>query len=84
MPTIKFVYGKNVLDITDTDLDTDTIDNAIKKYRRIMHGEDLLFLYRGINILENKEKLNELNNKISFLINKIEENQNKKKKIMKK
>ena len=49
MPTIKFVYGKNVLDITEQD--KDAIANAIKQYRKIIREEDLLFLYRGINIL---------------------------------
>ena len=79
MPTIKFVYGKNVLDIAGTHLDKDTIDDAIKKYRRFMHGEDLLFWYRGINILENKEKLNELRKNDNIIITVIKKNKNKNK-----
>ena len=75
MPTIKFVYGKNVLDITDTD--SDTIGKAIKKYRRIILEEDLLFLYKGINILENKEKLNKLKNNNNIIITVIKKNKNK-------
>ena len=48
MPTIKFVYWKNVLDITENNTDSDIIGNAIKKYRKIIREEDLLFLYKGI------------------------------------
>ena len=77
MPTIKFVYGKNVLDIKEKD--KDAISKAIKKYRKIIGKEDLLFLHKGINILENKEKLNELKNSNNIIITVIKKIKRKQK-----
>ena len=60
MPKIKFVYGKNTFEMKYEN--TDIIENILKKYIELLSFEEknLLFLYRGINILKNKIVLNKL------------------------
>ena len=64
MSKIKFVYGKNVFEITDED----KIENALKKYEKMIEEKELIFLYKGINILENKDILNKLKRKNNIII----------------
>ena len=72
MSEIKFVYGKNVFGISEEGVDT--IENAIKKYKKMIEEKDLLFLYKGINILENKEILNKLKKSNNIIITVIKRN----------
>ena len=69
MPKVKFVYEKNVFEITEED----TIENALKRYKRIIQEEDLIFFYKGINISENTDILKKLkrNNNIIITVKKI-------------
>ena len=53
MPKVKFVYEKNVFEITEED----TIENALKRYKRILQEEDLIFLYKGKIISEKTDIL---------------------------
>ena len=75
MSNIKFIYGNNVLDITDQD--TDKIGSALKIYKRIMEEKDILFLYKGKNILENKDILKKFKKKNRVNITVIKKNKNK-------
>ena len=60
MSKIKFVYGKKVFDIIYKDIDKN--ENVIKKFIKIIEEKDLLFLYKGKNILENEDILNKIKN----------------------
>ena len=56
MSKIKFVFEKNALEITEEE----TIENALKKYKKILQEEDLIFIYKGINISKKKDILNKI------------------------
>ena len=64
MSKIKFIYEKNIFEMMLED--KDSIGDIIKKYVKLLSVkiEDLLFLYKGINIkTENNEKLKLKKNK---------------------
>ena len=65
MPKVKFVYEKNVFEITEED----TIENALKRYKRIIQEEDLIFFYKGINISEKTDILKKLKKNNNIIIN---------------
>jgi hypothetical protein len=69
MPRVKFVYEKNVFEITEED----TIEDALKRYKRILREDDLMFFYKGINISEKTDILKKLkrNNNIIITVKKI-------------
>ena len=69
MPKVKFVYEKNVFEITEED----TIENALKRYKRILRENDLIFLYKGKIISEKTDILKKLkrNNNIIITVKKI-------------
>ena len=79
MSRIKFIFQKNIFEITVKP--NDSIEKAIKKYEQLISKEknDLLFLYDGVNILENKHMLNRLKKKKNILIIVFNKNQNYKK-----
>ena len=66
MSKVKFVYGKKVFDIAYEDLDIN--ENVIKKFIKIIGEKDLLFLYKGKNILENEDILNKIKNNNNIII----------------
>ena len=63
MSKIKFIYENNIYEMIVEE--NDSIENIIDKYIKLLSIEKkyLLFLYKGINIIENKDKLNKLKNK---------------------
>ena len=68
MSRLIFIYEKNNFEIKYEK--TDSIGNAIKKYIKLLSvsKKHLLFLYKGINILENKIILEKLKNKKKIII----------------
>jgi len=70
MSTVKFVYGKKTFEITYEDIK----DSAIKKFIKIIGEKNLIFLYKGKNILENKDILNKIKNKNNIIITVIKKN----------
>ena len=77
MSKIKFIYEKNTFIMTYEN--KDKIGNILKKYTNLLsvQEEDLLFLFKGINIIENKFLLNKLKNKTSIIITVIKKTKNK-------
>lgn len=66
MSRIKFIYQKNIF---ETSFDSkDSIEKTIEKYEQLISKEknDLLFLYEGVNILENKRLLKRLKKRRIF------------------
>ena len=63
MSKIKFIYENNTYEMIVEE--NDSFENIIDKYIKLLSIEKkyLLFLYKGINIIENKDKLNKLKNK---------------------
>ena len=63
MSKIKFIYENNIYEMIVEE--NDSIENIIDKYIKLLSIEKkyLLFLYKGMNIIENKDKLNKLKNK---------------------
>ena len=63
MSKIKFIYENNIYEMTVEE--NDSIENILDKYIKLLSIEKkyLLFLYKGMNIIENKDKLNKLKNK---------------------
>ena len=79
MSRIKFIYQKNIF---ETSVDSkDSIEKAIEKYEQLISKEknELLFLYEGVNILENKHLLKKLKKKKNILIKVFNKNKNYKK-----
>ena len=72
MPKVKFVLGKNIFDITKEDLNIN--ESVIRKYMEILGEKDLIFLYKGKNILENEDILNKIKNKNNIIITVIKKN----------
>ncbi len=64
--------------------ENDSIENILDKYVKLLSIEKkyLLFLYKDINIIENKDKLNKLKNK-NCMITIIHNNNNKNKNELK-
>jgi len=58
MSKVKFVYGKKIFVLTYEDIDKN--DSVINKFIKIIEGKDLIFLYKGKIILENKDILNKI------------------------
>jgi len=77
MSKVKFVYGKKVFVIAYEDLDKN--ESVIKKFIKIIREKDLLFLYKGKNILENKDILNNIKNNNNIIITVIKRNKPKNK-----
>jgi len=77
MPKVKFVFGKNIFDITNEDLNIN--ESVIRKYMEILGEKDLIFLYKGKNILENEAILNKIknNNNNNIIITAIKKNKKK-------
>ena len=63
MSKIKFIYENNIYEMIVKE--NDSFENIIDKYMKLLSIEKkyLLFLYKGIIIKENKDKLNKLKNK---------------------
>ena len=63
MSKIKFIYENNIYEMIVEE--NDSIENILDKYIKLLSIEKkyLLFLYKGMNIIENKDKLNKLKNK---------------------
>ena len=63
MSKIKFIYENNIYEMIVEE--NDSFENIIDKYIKLLSIEKkyLLFLYKGMNIIENKDKLNKLKNK---------------------
>ena len=74
MSKIKFLFGKKAFDIVYEDIDKNK--NVIKEFIKIIGEKDLLFLYKGKNILENKDILNKIKNN-NILITVIKKNKAK-------
>ena len=72
MPKVKFLYGKIAFDLEYKDIDIN--ENAINKFIKIIGVKDLLFLYKGKNILENEDILNKIKNKNNIIITVIKKN----------
>ena len=75
MPKVKFVYGKKIFDITYEDIDKN--ESIIKQFIKIIGEKDLLFLYKGKNILENEDILNKIKNNNNIIITVIKKNKTK-------
>jgi len=67
------MYGKKVFDIDYVDKDKN--ESVIKKFIKIIGEKDLLFLYKGKNILENEDILNKIKNNNIIIITVIKKNQ---------
>ena len=80
MAKIKFIYEKNIYKMTVKY--SNSIGEIIKKYLKLLfvEKEDLLFLYKGINIFQNRDILNKLtkNNITIVVINKNNDKNNEK------
>ena len=81
MSKVKYIFEKNIFEMIYED--TDIIENVLEKYIKILliEKKDLLFLYKGINILKNKDIFNKLknNNKNNIIITVIKKNKSKNK-----
>ena len=75
MTKVKFVYRNNSFDITYEDIDIN--ESPIEKYIKIFGEKDLLFLYKGKNILEIKNILNKIKNNNIIIITVIKINKTK-------
>ncbi len=55
MSKVKYIFEKNIFEMIYED--TDIIENVLEKYIKILliEKKDLLFLYKGTNILKNKD-----------------------------
>ena len=73
MPKIKIWYGKNAFDITEDN----KIEGSLEKYKKIIQEEDILFLYKGMNIIENKDILNKIKKNKNIIITVIKKNKKK-------
>ena len=80
MSKIKFIFEKNIFEMISED--KDKIENLLEKYAKLLSikRKDLLFLYKGKNILliENKYK-NILNKNKNIIISVFKINKKKKK-----
>ena len=76
MSKIRFIYEKNIFEMEYEE--SDLIENLFEKYIDCLSIEkkNLLFLYKGINILENTFILNKLKNNIIIVV--IKKNRNNK------
>jgi len=72
MSKIKFVYGKKVFDIIYEDMDKN--ENVMKKFIKNIGEKDLIFLYKGKNILENEDILNKIKSNNNIKITVIKKN----------
>ena len=81
MPKIKFIYEHNNFEMIYEN--TYTIEKILIKYTKLLSVKEteILFLYKGINILENKIFLNKLNNKNNLIMTVINKNKNNNKNI---
>ena len=78
MSKIKYIYEKNIFEMLYENINN--IEEILEKYNKILliEKKDLLFLYKGINILKNKDIFNKLkNNKNNIIITVIKKNKNK-------
>ena len=74
MPKVKFVYVKKDFDIAYEDIDKN--ENVIQKFIKIIGEKDLLFLYKGKNILNN-DILNKIKKNNNIIITVIKKNKAK-------
>ena len=81
MSIIKFIYENNIFEMIFEG--NDSIKNIIDKYMKLLSIEikDLLFLYKGINILEKKDRFIKFKNK-NIIISIINKNNNKNRDII--
>jgi len=71
MPSIKIIYGKNIFEMKIER--NDSFEDIIKKYLKLLslNKKELLFLYKGKNILENKKILNRLKKDVIISVFKL-------------
>ena len=71
MPSIKIIYGKNIFEMKIER--NDSFEDIVKKYLKLLslNKKELLFLYKGKNILENKKILNRLKKDVIISVFKL-------------